>query len=98
MASQIINLSVFPRGKPIKSLPKEIAPPKGAPSSAIYQQLASVAKFPISRLRITKASDGQLIPNSDDVPILQNGLLEGSKIYVKDLGSLLPMHVWLFDR
>ena len=87
MANQLTSLSVFPRSKPIKNLPEQIAPPKGAPASEIYQQLSAISKFSIHRLRVTKASDGQLIPNSPDVPIYQTGLLDGSKIYVKDLGT-----------
>ena len=86
MASQLTNLSVFPRGKPIKGLPEELALPKGAPTSEIYQQLASISKSSIHRLRVTKASDNQAVPNSKDTPIAQTGLLGGSKIYVKDMG------------
>ena len=87
MATQLTTLSVFPRGKPIKGLPENLAVPKGAPASEIYQQLAARSGFSIQRLRVTKASDGQAIPNDAEVPVLQTGLLEGSKIYIKDLGA-----------
>ena len=87
MATQLTNLSVFPRGKPIQGLPDQLAIPKGAPASEIYQQLAATSKFSIHQLRVTKASDGQPIPNDRNALVADTGLLEGSKIYVKDLGA-----------
>lgn len=41
----------------------------------------------VYRLRVTKGSDGQLVPNSKDVMISRTGLMNGSKVYVKDLGE-----------
>jgi very-long-chain enoyl-CoA reductase len=87
MANQVMNLVVLPRGKPIKSLPGEIPLPRGAPVSEIYQRLAAESGLSVDRIRVTKGSDGQLVPNTKDTPILSTGLLDGSKIYVKDLGE-----------
>ena len=95
MATQMISLAVLPRGKPIKTLPEEAALPRAAPASQIYQTLAAKSGTSIHRIRVTKGSDGQLVPNDKDVSILQTGLLDGSKIYVKDLGKKLAL--WLHE-
>jgi hypothetical protein len=94
MASQTLTLSVLPRGKPIKTLPEEAALPRGAPASDIYRTVAAKSGVSIHRIRVTKASDGQLVPNDKDVPIQQTGLLDGSKIYVKDLGMHRGRSSW----
>lgn len=88
MATQLLTLSVLPKGKPFKNIPSEIALPKAAPSSEIYQQLAAQINTSTYRVRVTKGSDGTLVPNDKEVPVLQTGLLDGSKIYVKDLGEI----------
>lgn len=86
MATHMISLAVIPRGKPIKQLTEEITLPRVAPASQIYQTIAAKTGTSIHRIRITKGSDGQLVPNDKDVLVQQAGLLDGSKIYVKDLG------------
>ena len=86
MATQVLSLTVYPRGKPLSGLPGETSLPRAAPASEIYQKLAAASGASIHRIRVTKGSDGQLVPNSTDVSILQTGLLDGSKIFVKDLG------------
>lgn len=87
MSSTSITLLTLPRGTPIKKLPQEVCLPRQSPTSEIYQFLARAADISIHRLRLTKGSDGQLIPASQDVAIESTGLMDGSKIYVKDLGG-----------
>ncbi|KAH0544807.1 hypothetical protein FGG08_001036 [Glutinoglossum americanum] len=91
MTSNIITLSVKPRGKPIKGLPEEIEIAQGGSSAELYQALSSKSRFPLHRLRITKGIDGSYILNSKDITIDHTGLREQSVIYVKDLG---PQIVW----
>ena len=95
MSTQPVTLFVQPKGKPFKNIPSEIALPKGAPASEIYQQLARRIGTSVHQVRVTKGSDGTLVPNEKEVPVLQTGLLDGSKIYVKDLGKL--RHCASFD-
>lgn len=87
MATQVITLSVTPRGKPIGKLPSEVAVPRAAPSSEIYQKIAAVTGTSVHRLRVAKGSDGQVVPNERDVSVLDTGLRDGSRITVKDLGK-----------
>lgn len=75
-------------GKPVKKLPEEVSVPEGSSTIDIYNQLALLSNTSIHRLRITKGSDGALVPNSKDVTIDSTGLREASTIYVKDLGTL----------
>ena len=91
MTTQVMTLSVLPRGKPIKHLPEETALPRAAPTSELYQTIAAASGTSIHRIRVTKGSDGQLVPNDKSIPLLQTGLLDGSKIYVKDLGMNLAV-------
>ena len=88
MTSQLVSLAVLPKGKPFNKIPSEIALPKGSPASEVYQQLASQIGTSVHRVRVTKGSDGTLVPNDKEIPFIQTGLLDGSKIYVKDLGEL----------
>lgn len=89
--SATMEIVVLPRGKPLKKMPEAMNLPHNAPASDLYAGLAAATKTSIHRIRITKGSDGVLVPNSKDVPIRQTGLLDGSKIYVKDLG---PQIAW----
>ncbi len=101
MATQKLTLSVLPRGKPFKNLPTDISLSNSAPTSDIYQQLAQATGQSIHRIRITKGSDSQLVSNSTDIRLEQTGLLDGSKIYVKDLGKTVQPSIrhWLnFDK
>ncbi|KAL8810067.1 MAG: hypothetical protein Q9200_002881 [Gallowayella weberi] len=86
MASKTLTFSVRPRGKPLNKLPEELSLSATSTSSDLYSQLASSSKTSIHRLRITKGSDGSLIPNTASLPVSNTGLRDGSSIYVKDLG------------
>lgn len=97
MASPSIRLVVSPRGKPIKTLPEDCEVPRNAPASEIYQQLAAASGISVHRLRVTKGSDGQLVPHSKDVMISRTGLMGGSKVYVKDLGRKFPLIIGSYD-
>lgn len=57
----------------------------------IYVLIAQSSKFSIHRLRITKGSDGSVIPNAADGTVASLGLRDQSQIYVKDLG---PQIAW----
>ncbi|MCJ1411065.1 3-oxo-5a-steroid 4- dehydrogenase [Ptychographa xylographoides] len=92
MASQHIQLVVSPRGKPIQTLPRESEVPRNASAADLYTTLATASRTSVHRLRVTKGSDGQLVPNSKDVLLSQTGLMNGSKIYVKDLGEVSILH------
>ncbi|KAL8707321.1 MAG: hypothetical protein Q9220_007633 [cf. Caloplaca sp. 1 TL-2023] len=86
MASKTLTFSVRPRGKPVKRLPEEVSLSSISTSSDLYAQLAWSSNNSVHRLRITKGSDGTLIPNTASTPISDTGLRDGSSIYVKDLG------------
>ncbi|KAL9041700.1 MAG: hypothetical protein Q9180_001107 [Flavoplaca navasiana] len=86
MTSKTLTLSVRPRGKPLHKLPEDLSLSSTSTSSDLYTQLASSSGTSIHRLRITKGSDGSLIPNTSSLPISDTGLRDGSSIYVKDLG------------
>ncbi|KAL8679037.1 MAG: hypothetical protein Q9186_004665 [Xanthomendoza sp. 1 TL-2023] len=86
MASKTLTFSIRPRGKPLKKLPEELSLSSTSTSSDLYTQLASSSKTSIHRLRITKGSDGSLLPNTASLPVSDTGLRDGSSIYVKDLG------------
>ena len=72
---------------PIKNLPDKLVVPSTGPSSEIYQQLSASTGTSIHRIRVTKGSNGQLVPNDKNVPIQDNGLMDGSRVTVKDLGT-----------
>lgn len=74
-------------GKPVKKLPEEVAIPAGGTASELYNTLALEAGTTVHRLRVTKGSDGALVPNSKDLQLETTGLREQSTIYVKDLGN-----------
>ncbi|MCJ1283482.1 3-oxo-5a-steroid 4- dehydrogenase [Xylographa opegraphella] len=86
MSSQTITLIISPRGKPIKTLPPQSEVPRNAPATELYNYLAAASGTSVRRLRVTKGSDGQLVPNRADVSLKQTGLMDGSKVFVKDLG------------
>ncbi|KAL2059575.1 hypothetical protein ABVK25_000868 [Lepraria finkii] len=91
MVAEKLTLSVRPRGKPVKKLPEEVSLPAKGTTSELYVQLARQADTTVHRLRVTKGSDGALIPNSKDLLIEATGVREQSIIYVKDLG---PQIAW----
>ena len=90
MATQLLTLSVLPKGVPIKKIPSDVALPRGAPSSEIYKQISSQTGYSVHRLRITKGSDGTVVPNDREFSLLRTGLLDGSTVHVKDLGMFGP--------
>jgi very-long-chain enoyl-CoA reductase len=53
----------------------------------LYECVAAHARSSIRRLRITKGSDGSLIPNAQTLALHSTGLRDQSSIYVKDLGE-----------
>lgn len=86
-SSPSVSLVVLPRGKAISTLPPGMKLPPHAPTSDLYSGLAAASGTSVHRIRVTKGSDGQLIPNAKDLLLNSTGLLDGSKIYVKDLGQ-----------
>ncbi|KAI9820752.1 MAG: 3-oxo-5a-steroid 4- dehydrogenase [Pycnora praestabilis] len=83
--------AVYPVGNPLKNLPEETSISLTGSGTDLYQQLAAKSGLSIHRLRITKGSDGTLVPNARDKSIDSTGLREQSTIYVKDLG---PQIAW----
>ena len=57
-----------------------------APASDIYSTLAQKTGYSIHRLRVTKGSDGSVLPNGSET-IDGSGRRAQSVIYVKDLGE-----------
>ncbi|KAL4771257.1 3-oxo-5-alpha-steroid 4-dehydrogenase-domain-containing protein [Aspergillus nidulans var. acristatus] len=86
MAPSTVTLTVQSRGKPIRKLPKEVQILSDASTQALYSQLATASGYSIHRLRITKAADRAVVPNSKDSTIEQNGLNDKTVLHVKDLG------------
>lgn len=89
MASKPLTLSVRPRGKPATKLPEEVILTSNASTFDLYQEIASRAGISVHRLRITKGSDGSVVPNANSVSVHSTGLREQSTVYVKDLGPQL---------
>lgn len=86
-----ITLAVRPRGKPISTLPDETSVALGDSAEELYKRLAAQTALSAHRLRVTKGSDGSLVPNSKDVTLDSTGLRDRSSIYLKDLG---PQIAW----
>lgn len=91
MASKPISLVVEPRGRPIGKLPKETTTYLQASTADLYNRLAAEANITPHRLRLTKGSDGSVVPNAKDFTIERTGLRNQSVVYVKDLG---PQIAW----
>lgn len=91
MSAKPLSLSIRARGKPLERLPEEISTSAATSAADLYSQLALKCSTSIHQLRITKGSDGTLVPNSRDIPIEQTGLRDQSIVYVKDLG---PQIAW----
>ncbi|KAL3464094.1 3-oxo-5-alpha-steroid 4-dehydrogenase-domain-containing protein [Aspergillus heterothallicus] len=91
MAPSAVTLVVQTRGKPIKKLPKEFQIAPDAPTKDLYSSLAEASGYSIHRLRITKAADRTVIPNSSETTIAGAGLDEKAVLHVKDLG---PQIAW----
>lgn len=73
-------------GNPIKNLPEYTYALPNDNARNLYERIAAKSRWDINRLRITKGSDGSLVPNSRDNTIDQLGLYDQSQIFVKDLG------------
>lgn len=65
--------------------------PAAAATTELYKSLAKATGHTTHRLRITKGSDGSLVPNDPGVPVTSTGLRDRSVVYVKDLG---PQIAW----
>ncbi|EDN03805.1 predicted protein [Histoplasma mississippiense (nom. inval.)] len=87
MASNNITLNVKSRGKPISKLPRELSINPNATGPELYNAIAVKCGLSIHRIRITKASDGTAIHNSNNATIHSTGLRNQSTIYVKDLAG-----------
>lgn len=72
-------------GKPIPTLPSTTTINLDDSTGELYKQLSRTTGLSISRLRISKGSDGSLIPN-DKTRVESTRLRDQSIIYVKDLG------------
>ena len=57
----------------------------------MYSRLAAESAISVHRLRLTKGSDGSVIPNAKDYTVERTGLRSDSTVYVKDLG---PQIAW----
>lgn len=79
-----------PAGKPIRNLPKETYVRPSDSGKDVYERIAAKARTDINRLRITKSSDGSVIPNDGKVTVDSLLLDEGTSIFVKDLGESVP--------
>lgn len=79
--------SVKTLGKPVKKLPEEVLVTSTGSTYELYKEIARKAGTSIDRLRITKGSDGSLIPNENSFTVHDTGLREQSTIYVKDIGK-----------
>ncbi|EGD90955.2 uncharacterized protein TERG_07178 [Trichophyton rubrum CBS 118892] len=102
MASQGILLEVKPRGKPIPKLPGTISIGPEDSLAALYSTISRRAGFPVTRLRITKGSDGSLLKNDTRVTVSSTGVRNQSVIYVKDLGPYwllggVNLAYWVFS-
>ncbi|OGE52207.1 hypothetical protein PENARI_c011G01688 [Penicillium arizonense] len=86
-----ITLTVQPRGKPIRKLPKEVEISLNASTEELHTALSAASGCSIHRMRITKGSDRSLVPNSNGTTIDETGLRNSSVIHVKDLG---PQIAW----
>ncbi|KAI1608028.1 enoyl reductase [Exophiala viscosa] len=87
MASKPVVLQIRPRGKPIKALPDTLELGPNATSADLYAELAARSKFSVHQLRVTKGSDGSVVPNAQETSVHATGLRDQSTIHVKDLGT-----------
>lgn len=77
--------------KPVKKLPEEVLVTSTGSTYELHKEIARKAGTSIDRLRITKGSDGSLVPNKHSLTVYDTGLREQSTIYVKDIGTS-PCH------
>lgn len=87
MATKPINVIVKPRGKPIRGLPDKASIYLQSNTADLYHRLAAESGCSPHRLRLTKGSDGSLVPNSKEFTVERTGLRNDSVVNVKDLGN-----------
>lgn len=80
------ELVVKVRGNPIKNIPETTYALPVDNGRNLYERIAAKTRYDINRLRITKGSDGSLIPNSREHTVDSLALYDQSTIFVKDLG------------
>lgn len=85
-------------GKPLQGLPSQVSLSASASTADLYESIAATAHSSVHRLRISKGSDGSLIPNARTIALESTGLREQSSVYVKDLGEapslVLPVGIF----
>ena len=95
-APLLSNAPLATIGKPIVNLPRETYGKPDDTLHDLYERIAakigvgSRARFPLTRLRLTKNADGSFLPN-DNTTLYNAGLDDKSTILVKDLG---PQIAW----
>lgn len=89
--SDRFTLVLQPRGNPIRSLPNETTLSPHDTTQTLYSSIALQASLSPNRLRITKGSDGSVVPNSRTLTLSQVPLYHRSTLSVKDLG---PQIAW----
>lgn len=85
--SKPLTLQIRPRGKPISRLPENISTSTETTTSTLYSQLSQATSYSVHQLRITKGSDGSVIPNDKSTTLSSLGLRDQSQIMVKYLGT-----------
>lgn len=80
---------IIPPGKPARKLPEEVSLTSNGSTFDLYHEIARRAGTSVHRLRITKGSDGSVVPNAKSLSVHSTGLREQSTVYVKDLGESL---------
>ncbi|KAI8949587.1 synaptic glycoprotein SC2 [Xylaria longipes] len=82
-----ITLRVYPRGKPIRSLPAQVSLQSSDTTQSLYHQIAKASGYSPQRLRISLGEDGsQVIENSAKSTLTSMGAVGSTDIFVKDLG------------
>ncbi|KAI9791830.1 MAG: 3-oxo-5a-steroid 4- dehydrogenase [Peltula sp. TS41687] len=93
--ARTITLAIRPRGTPIRTLPASTLVSLDDSTQDLYKRLAHATRLSPHRLRITKGSDGTVLPNNNPTTgstttttttIESTRLRDQSIIYVKDLG------------
>ncbi|QDS73560.1 hypothetical protein FKW77_001046 [Venturia effusa] len=89
MSSKHVVLTIKPRGKPIKRLPKESTFASVDSTADLYKNIAAATRYSVHRLRI-KREDGTLVPNDKSTTFDTAGLSASTTVSVKDLGPQIP--------
>lgn len=77
----------FAVGKPIKTLPDSLDLGPDATAADLYEKISQLTRLSVHQLRVTKGSDGTVVPNHGDVSVHSTGLRDQSTVNVKDLGT-----------